>query len=244
MGENSEAAILHPLAPGEEASKGKRGPWDDKAMLALLMDALHSVREVDPGDCDLVVRDSVAYIRGSVGNVAQKRAVAKAALAVPGLKAIVNDLRIARLSPSSDKHIAAEVRAALAKAGIMPRLPEVKVVDGVVYLSGRVGALETKFAAEEAAWSVRGVEYVVNNIAVEPCPRSDTEILRDIQQTMSHCLALECTEVQAEVRGGMVYLRGRVYSEYRKFLIEDAVRWTPCVIDVFNELMVASPPPN
>lgn len=227
--------LPHSVSGGAEKEKG---PWNEKTMLNLLTEALGKVCGPEAGDCDLGVRGNIAYLRGSVANLAQKRALAKAALAVPGVRAIVNHLRIAPLMPRSDQQIAADVRAALAVVG----LPlEVRVLDGVVYLSGTVGSMEARGAVEDAAWSVRGMEQVVNNTTVAGLRRrGDEDLLQAIQPTLGRCLGVKSGKVRVEVHNGVVYLRGQVDSEFQKFLVEDAVRWTPYIVDVINELSVSS----
>lgn len=70
------------------------------------------------------------------------------------------------------------------------------------------------------------------------------DLLRDVQLALSRCLGLQSNKIEVEVRGGIVHLRGQANSEFEKFLAEDAVRWTPCMVDVANELSVSSAPAN
>lgn len=247
MGKTNENPGIAPTLPHSVSggAEKEKGPWNEKTMLNLLTEALGKVCGPEAGDCDLGVRGNIAYLRGSVANLAQKRALAKAALAVPGVGAILNHLRIAPLTPRSDQRIAADVRTALARDGRIARPPEVEVLDGVIYLSGSAGSLEGRYAAEDAAWSVRGVRDVVNNVTMAAfCPRPDEELLRDAQLTLSRCLGLQSNKIEVEVRGGIVHLRGQANSEFQKFLAEDAVRWTPCIVEVANELSVSSTPAN
>ena len=131
------------------------------------------------------------------------------------------------------------------KAGLVAGLPAVKCLDGVVYLSGTLASLEAKKTAEDAAWSVPGVEQVVSKVQVATaCPRTDEELLSDVQVALSRQLGSGSRRVHPVVRKGIVYLRGRVESEHQKVLTENAVAWTPCVAEVVNQLVVASGPPD
>jgi osmotically-inducible protein OsmY len=241
----AKAASPHPAS--EEADKTSR-PWNDRNTLGLLWDALHRECKFDPSECELEVKDRVAYMRGTVETLAQKRAIAQAARSVPGLKDVVNDLRIAPLSNASDRHIAAEVRAALMEASLSVPVPNVRVVDGVVYLSGVVGSLEARKLAEDTAWSAPGVEYVVNDIATTvsaPCRKrrgNRPKALRDVHLAIDRALGAQAENVLVDVRGGIVHLRGHVGSDFQRYLTEDAVRWVPCVVDVVNDLTVISRP--
>ncbi|MDP2727141.1 MAG: BON domain-containing protein [Dehalococcoidia bacterium] len=237
------STLPHPVLGAAE--KEKKAHWDYKVMLGLLMDALHKECKLDPCDCDLLVRDRIAYVQGTVANLAQKRAVTKAAQTVPGLRAVVNSLRIAPLAPRSDQHIASDVRDALTNAGIMSHLLEVKVLDGVVHLFGAVCSPEACYTAEDAAWSVRGVQDVVCNITVATlCPRPDEALVGDAQLALSRCLGVEISRIQVEVRGGIAHLRGQVNSQFQKLMVEDAVRWIPGIMDVVNEVSFSSPQSN
>lgn len=187
------------------------------------------------------VRDRVAYLRGTVSELAHKRALGRAAMDALGLKAVVNQLRVIPLSPRSDQRIASDVRSAMISAGLVASIPAVKVTDGVVYITGDAGSLEAKTTAEDAASSIPGVEQVVSDITVTtPCPRKDEDLLGDVELTLGRYLGPGFKRVHADVRGGVVYLRGKVDSEYQSQLTENAVAWTPCVVDVVNELIVTS----
>ena len=176
--------------------------------------------------------------------MAAKRAVGRAAMSIPGLLGVINSLRVTPLSPRSDQRITSDVRAALLKAGMAGRSPEVKVVDGVVHISGTVASIEAQRTSEDAAWSVPGVEQVVNDTVVTAlCPRSDQEMLHDVNLALSY-LGIGSKTVSAEVRNGTVYLRGRVESEFQKLAVERAVAWTPCVVEVVDELNVTPRPAN
>ncbi len=244
----ARAAPSRPESKG--ADRGQSGSWKDSDTLALLWDALHRECSFDPSSCDLEVRDHVVYVRGSVESLAQKRAIARAATSVPGVRGIVNDLRIAPLSHRSDHRIAGEIRAALGKSGLSAPLPDIKVLDGVVYLSGTVGSLDARKSAEDAAWSVPGVEYVVNDVktaVAPPCSRRAGEMertLQDVQFAVERSLGAESANVEVTLMGDIVRLRGQVSSERQKFLTEDAVRWVPCVVDVVNELTAISSSAN
>lgn len=181
--------------------------------------------------------------------MAQKHAIAAAAKSVGGLKAVVNQLRVAPRSHHSDAHLAARVRDAMAEAGLGPPLPGTRVVDGVVHLTGKVGSLAARKLAEDACRSVPGVEFVVNDTASTTAPACAREagtlmVERDLQATLKRCLGIDSGRVMTDIKGGIVRLRGDVDSEHRKFLTEDAIRWMPCVVDVVNELTVIPRPSN
>jgi len=169
-------------------------------------------KEFDCSTCCLEMENNLACLHGSVESVAQKRAIDRAALSVPGVFDILDDLRVAPLSCHSDQRIAAEVRQALIKAGLSSPLPEMKVVDRVVCLLGTVGSTEARKIAEDAAWSVPAVEYVLNDttaVVTAPCPKQpgqEEKLRRDVQLAMERSLGIEARNVRAEMRGEVVYL--------------------------------------
>ncbi len=245
MGENPGASAVLPQPASGGAGKAVRSPWNDQSILGLLLDALRKECGNECCDCDLEVRDRVAYLRGTVSGLAHKLALARAVMNVPGLRAVVNQLRVTPLSPRSDQHIASDVRSAMIKSGLGARMPAVNVIDGVVYLAGSVGSPEARSIAEDAAWSAPGVEQVVSDIqSTTPRPKKDQEVLTDVELTLSRYLGSGSKMVHAEVRKGVVYLRGDVDSAYQSLLTENAVAWTPSVVDVVNELIVTSCRPN
>lgn len=239
MVESRNSGPVLPLPVFGAAERERKALPDDSTILEVLGNVLFKDCKLDPCDCDFEVRDRVAYIHGNAGDMAQKRAVGKAVLAIPGMRAIVNELRIAPLAPRSDQIIAADVRSALAQAGFAPTSLTIKVQDSVVNISGEVSSEDARRTIDELVWSVRGTEDVVNDTNVKSSrPRPDKDIRRDIELTLNRSLGDQCQSVRADIKSGIVYLRGEVDSENKKFAAEDALRWIPRVIDVVNELAV------
>ncbi len=240
MAEIREARSTRPRL-GSRHAKGEQGiPREHYQSVGRLVDALRRQCNLDIDDCDLDVREGVAYLRGNVGNLSQKRAIAQAALSMPGLKSIVNDLRIAPLALRPDRNVASDVARALSKLGVPPSSLAIKVQDGVVYVSGQLTPETTQVAVEEACWMVRGVVNVINNTTVGVrLSRSDDALLQDVGETLNHCMGIRCKQVQAEIHDGVVHLSGLVGSEGQKFVAEDALRWLPGDTDVVNRLIIA-----
>lgn len=216
-------------------------------MADLARDALRRrCKEFECSTCYLEMDNHVVCLHGCVESLAQKRAIDRAVMSVPGVFDILDDLRIAPLSCHSDRCIAADVRQALVKAELPSPIPEVKVVDRVVCLTGELGSLEVRKIAEDAAWSVPAVEYVLNDTTVvvsAPCseePGREEKLLRDIQLAVRRSLGVAAKDVTVEIQGQTVHLRGRVATKRKKFFTEYNVRWIPCIVDVVNRLAVTS----
>ncbi|MCA9396993.1 MAG: BON domain-containing protein, partial [Candidatus Omnitrophica bacterium] len=87
---------------------------------------------------------------------------------------------------------------------------DVSVYDGVATLSGKVPHILAKDRAEKIAEVVKGVRSVVNRIHVKPNPdRSDTDIQRDVSETLMANSATSSYEIIPTVKNGKVTLKGK-----------------------------------
>ncbi len=241
------ATVVSSPAAGR-ATRETNTPRSRSQLAELVRNALRRrCKEFDCSTCCLEMENNLACLHGSVESVAQKRAIDRAALSVPGVFDILDDLRVAPLSCHSDRRIAAEVRQALIKAGLSSPFLDVKVADGVVHLSGTVDSMEARKLVEDAAWSVPAAEYVLNDttaMVTVPCPKQpgqEEKLRRDVQLALERSLGIEAKNVRAGIKGEVVYLRGHVATEREKFFTEYTVRWIPCIVNVVNELTVTSP---
>jgi len=92
------------------------------------------------------------------------------------------------------------------------------VKDGVVTLSGQVGSLKEKWAAEEAAGRVAGVIAIAINIDVNLFDQdqlTDTELARRVVSVIDMMHALHPYSIDVRVEGGEVTLTGFVDWNYQ-----------------------------
>jgi osmotically-inducible protein OsmY len=102
----------------------------------------------------------------------------------------------------------------------------VVVRDGVVTLTGYVSTYAEKFAAVRAAERVYGVTAVADEIEVRPSGKNvqdDPAIAEAIKHAFDWSTVIPDT-VQAEVRNGVVTLRGEVEWEWQRQAAERTVR--------------------
>jgi osmotically-inducible protein OsmY len=116
----------------------------------------------------------------------------------------------------------------------------VAVKNGAVTLTGHVSSYTEKLAAVRAAERVRGVTAIADEIEVEvpgSSIRDDTEIAEQITQALRWNTLVPDT-VHAEVRNGVVILRGEVEWAHQREAAERAVRDITGVRAVTNLITV------
>jgi osmotically-inducible protein OsmY len=128
----------------------------------------------------------------------------------------------------TDAEVQADVIAEL-KWEPRVRAPEigVSVKDGVVTLTGWVDSYTKRWAAEEAAHRVRGVQAVANDIEVQLAAggeRTDVEIAAAAVRALEWDAVLVPEKIEVTVSKGWVTLKGTVDWEYKKREAERAVR--------------------
>jgi len=209
-----------------------------------VIDALTCDVRVDAGRIAVDVVLQVVYLRGIVESYFEKRVAGDLVRRIKGVRDVVSELRVVPSQPRSDAAISADVRAALARdVWIDERRVDVRVVDGIVYLSGSVDAYTGKTYAEADAWGVQGVVDVVDQIEVTPpMIRTDAEIANAVRTDIDHNIRVDPKRISVVVRGGVVNLSGQVQTLEQKWLAEEVSWWTAGVRDVVNQLQVEPPP--
>lgn len=119
----------------------------------------------------------------------------------------------------------------------------VTVQQGVITLTGRVGALREKWMAEKAARHVWGVRAVANDLAVAPeaSVGTDTAIASAAVSALDWNSAIPPELIQVTVRDGWVTLNGTVPWHYQKAAAEKAIEHLHGVKGVANAIVVKAP---
>jgi osmotically-inducible protein OsmY len=113
--------------------------------------------------------DGTVTLRGTVGSFHEKRAAAKAAKRVLGVKAVENELQVRLMTDArrSDSDIRAAALQALMLDGLVPSDSiDVNVRDGVLALTGLVAWDFQRDAAEEDVLPLIGIVDIDDRIAV------------------------------------------------------------------------------
>jgi hyperosmotically inducible protein len=152
--------------------------------------------------------------------------------------------------PRSDAEITARVKTALIRNDeTKARQINVETENGIVQLSGFVDSEQMKSAATSTARSVSGVQQVRNELVVrQGGERSagratdDTVIAAKVKSELAADAGLgTASNVNVEVRRGVVQLSGFVGSIEQKQEAEEIARKVAGVTDVRNSISVEPP---
>lgn len=143
-------------------------------------------------------------------------------------------------TPRSDTAIADDIRDTLTwDSRINPEGIQVSVHDGIAFLSGSVRLLAERSIASADAWRVKGVQQVIDQLAVSPtADRTDAEIATDLLNTLTHDRRIDLNHLVVQVAGGVVTLAGAVTHPLERQAAEEAAWYTPGVVAVVNQLSV------
>lgn len=115
----------------------------------------------------------------------------------------------------------------------------VAAADHVVTLTGFVHNYNEKYAAENAAKSVYGVQVVANDIEVKlKASRTDPEIARDVADAIKLDVTVPDDGIKAAVQNGFVTLEGTVEWNFQRTNVEAGARKVPGVRGVMNRIVV------
>lgn len=118
----------------------------------------------------------------------------------------------------------------------------VTVRDGVVTLGGHVSSYAQKIAAERAAWRVKGVTAIAQDIEVrypEARKLHDDDIAHRVTSILKWDAAVPAEDIRATVQAGWVTLSGTVRWQYQRMAAENDVRKLSGVTGISNRITLA-----
>lgn len=215
----------------------------------------HPVK-IDFGD------DGVLTLEGEAENIAAKKLSMELAIAVPGVRGIVDRLHVVPATRMGDGAVLDAVRDALLQEPILQNCTircrhkgrvetarealvephgviDVSVRDGVVLLDDHVTSLTQKRIAGVLAWWVPGSRDVINGMdVVPPQEDSDDEVAKAVRYVLEKNPLVKSDRIRVSVRNFVVTLEGSVPTDAQKDMAEFDAWYVFGVDKVVNKLDV------
>ena len=200
---------------------------------------------IKSNEIGVIVKDGAVTLTGMVETYAEKVAAERAAMCVRGVRAVAEDIvvRLPSRMRSTDEGLAEQIARLLSwNTTLRDTNVQAEVRGGRVTLSGEVESFHQREAAAAAVEPLEGVISIVNRIAVQapvkaPSPR---DIQRQIMGALHRHANVEASKIRVSVDDGNVTLEGSIDAPCEREAVEAAVRGTPGVRDVVDNLVVAS----
>lgn len=178
-------------------------------------------------------------LSGTVASWRRRLAAVRIAASFEGCREVADELAVQpALVP--DPEIAEAVRVSLdAAADLTKEAITVAARNGVVMLTGHVGAAWERTLAQDVALGVRGVRGIENQVIVDPAKQERDEALAaDLDETLRQTRGLADAEIAVAVNSAAIVLSGTVPTLWQKEMAEAvAARYMPRMLR--NEITVA-----
>jgi osmotically-inducible protein OsmY len=188
----------------------------------------------------VTAKDGVVTLSGTVDSFFKKEEAEEAAKSVFGVKAVVEKIQVhfGNSIQKNDNDIATEIINAYRLNWEVPTdLVKVRVENGWVTLEGELEWNYQKDAAKRVVRYLDGVIGVSNNITIQSKSKDILE-KSSIENALERNASLEDNDINVDVNGNKVTLKGTVSSWYQKDEAE-RVAWNAIgVANVNNELEV------
>ena len=215
--------------------------------------ALLLSKQVSPFDIKVKTSQGEVTLQGQVPSEEVKAMAGAIALDTAGVKQVHNNLGVnpsAERNPETERlrervadlEIETLVSDALSKnADVGEKRVETEVKNRMVTLSGSVETASQKYAAEQIAWQVPGVQGVKDNLSTsnpQATPESaDEKLAHRVEFELYSTKAISLKTVQIHAENGIVTLTGTVTSRAEKLLAERIAQSVAGVRKVMNNLV-------
>jgi osmotically-inducible protein OsmY len=216
----------------------------------------------------IAVEKDAVVLEGEVENIAVKKTALEIAAATPGVRGVVDRLRVAQSTRMTDAEIRDHLRNAVLQEDAFREVTlvvespgrresvrkaegrpyafiDAAVADGVVTLNGQLPSLSHKRLAGVLAWWIPGTRDVVNGIEIAPDQvDNDDEITDAVRLVLEKDRLVDEAEIRARTRDRIVTLEGLVPNDRIREMAELDAWFVFGVDGVVNrlELRAASPP--
>jgi len=197
---------------GKQRRPGEANMTDAEIEEAVRKALLHDPR-VFSFNPEVRVQNGIVTLTGSVDNLMAKYAAERDARNTVGVWHVKNYLSVRPVVPVADQELEKKIEEALARDAYLNRFDlAMNVVNGTVYLYGKVDSRFERARAEDVLARVGGVVDVVNLVDVAPTwsMMDDLEIREQIEDELFWSTRVDVADVEIEVRGGVAVLRGTV----------------------------------
>ncbi|NIR30485.1 MAG: BON domain-containing protein [Gammaproteobacteria bacterium] len=201
----------------------------------------------------------VLTLEGEVRNIPSKRHALKRAQAVPGVREVVDRVRVAPAERMGDGAVLDHVRDALLQEPALgectisvlskgrvepvhaPSEPagnlRIAVDDAVVSLEGEVPSLSHRRLAEVLTWWVPGSRDVVNRLAVSPPEEdNDDEVTEAVRLALEKDPFVNASQIRVHTRNCVITLEGLVPTEGECDMAECDAWYVSGVEEVVNRI--------
>lgn len=203
-------------------------------------------------EVDNTVKNGVVTLTGEVDSFKEKELSGLVAKGVRGVTDLKNNIDVNYETERSDSEIAAEIRKGIDWSPYIdnPESIEIEVSNEVVTLSGLVGSAAEKRFARSLAWvggvndvksNDLGVSVLINDPQVreKKYPGRTQKQIRDaVTDALFQDPRVNSFNIEVDVAGSMVTLRGKVSSLRAKRSAEQTTRNTLGVMYVTNRIKV------
>jgi osmotically-inducible protein OsmY len=187
------------------------------------------------------VKDNVVTLAGQTDSYAEKWNAERAALRVPGVRAMASELKVHLSGPSqrTDADIAGSVENVLDWTSSLPAgAIKVMVEGGWVTLSGDVDWQYQKQAAADSVCRLMGVIGVNDQLSVKPLVMVDA-VKADIEAALQRSVIVDARDISVAVHGADVTLGGTVHNWADRETAKNSAWGSPGVRTVVDLMTLA-----
>ncbi|MEY9626401.1 BON domain-containing protein [Sinorhizobium fredii] len=190
-----------------------------------ILDELEYEPSIDAANIGVTVENGVVTLTGHVNSFEEKHAAERVAQRVKGVRAIAEEIkvRLPEHKKTADDEIASRLIKILDWGAAIADLKDiqVKVENGYVTLDGTVEFHFQRSAAESLARHLTGITGIDNRLRIRPM-MDVFDIRHGIREALKRNAELEAENIEIDVSGSRVTLRGKVQSLWERNMAERA----------------------